>query len=98
MFNRSHSSYIIILTVADILPEEIFSSLNFRVQSCLRVGGGGGGGGATAPLLLHHCFLLENSCDKKSHVSNDHKRTHYAPPPTPQDTTLLALDFQIMQT
>ena len=28
--------------MADILHEEIFSSLNFRVQSCPRVGGGGG--------------------------------------------------------
>ena len=45
--------------MADILHEEIFSSLNFRVQSCPRVGGGGGqcpptfknggGGGAVAP-------------------------------------------------
>ena len=49
--------------MADILHEEIFSSLNFRVQSCPRVCvcvcvvGGGGGGGAVAtpsptPLVL----------------------------------------------
>ena len=55
--------------MADLLHEEISSSLNFRVQSCPRVGGqcpplskvggGGGGGGAVAPpapLLLHHCL------------------------------------------
>ena len=46
--------------MADILHEEIFSSLNFRVQSCPRVGGGqcppppplskvGGGGGQLPP-------------------------------------------------
>ena len=43
--------------MADILHEEIFSSLNFRVQSCPRVGGGavpptfksGGGGGGMLP-------------------------------------------------
>ena len=35
--------------MADILHEEIFSSLNFRVQSCPRVGGGGGGGGGSCP-------------------------------------------------
>ena len=30
--------------MTDILHEEIFSSLNFRVQSCKSGGGGGGGG------------------------------------------------------
>ena len=43
--------------MADILHEEIFSSLNFRLQSCPRKGGGGnappllkvGGGGSCPP-------------------------------------------------
>ena len=37
--------------MADILHEEIFSSLNFRVQSYPRVGGGGGGELPPCPLL-----------------------------------------------
>ena len=35
--------------MAGILHEEIYSSLNFRVQSCPRVGGGGGGGAVAPP-------------------------------------------------
>ena len=45
--------------MADILHEEIFSSLNFRCNNVQEWGGGGGGGGAVAslpPLLLHHCI------------------------------------------
>ena len=38
-----------VATVVDILHEEIFSSLNFRVQTCLRVGVGG-----VAPLPLSY--------------------------------------------
>ena len=34
------SKFLLAHTVADILHEEIFSSLNFRVQTCQRVGGG----------------------------------------------------------
>ena len=43
--------------MADILHEEIFSSINFRVQSCPRVGrwGGGGGGGGQCPPLAKVC-------------------------------------------
>ena len=43
--------------MADILHEEIFSSLNFRVQSCPR----GGEGQLPPPLLLqylHHCVYV----------------------------------------
>ena len=43
--------------MADILHEEIFSSLNFRVQSCSRTA-------PPCPLLLHHCY-------KKSPLKED---------------------------